>query len=521
MNSTGNLGALVAAACQQYHGALAIDAAGDTVSYDHLLQNSMAVAAMLEDLGVEKNEPVHVRVSNQPHDFAGLLGVWLAGCVAVPIHRTSPEAVTARILDRTQARFAVDVPRTFSGTQQSARAAQAAQAAPPIERIGANAGTQAPAPAPREQLDDAALIIFTSGSTGAPKGVVVTHQAFSAKLLSIDAMIHFRKTERTLLLLNITFSFGIWVSLLTLLGGGTLVLPEKFDPTLLLAQLRERTIHRVGVVPTMLRALLALVPMASRNADTFACPDLRQILTGGEQLSEHLATQIEALFPNADLINIFGLTETSTCDFFQFPNYRRAKPASLGLPSSRVEFRVVDEMQMPVPPGTIGELQLRSPFLMRGYLDEPQLTAAAFADTWFRTGDLAITTGSGDVQLMGRQKELIVRGGNKVTPMEIEQAITMFEGVGAAMAVGAPDAILGERIHALVVPCSGNALDVAALRAFLCLKLEKYKVPDFFYEADALPVGRTGKADRRELRSMVATGTLVPLNRHVHQETDR
>ena len=496
MNSKSNLGALVAAACRQHHDALAIDAASETVTYEHLLHAATALAAMLENLGVEPNEPVHVRVSNQPHDFAGLLGVWLAGCVAVPIHRTSPEAVTARILDKTQARFAVDVPHTFTGAQDA------------IERIGANA------PPSRAQLDDAALIIFTSGSTGAPKGVVVTHQAFSAKLFSIDAMVHFRKTERTLLLLNITFSFGIWVSLLTLLGGGTIVLPAKFDPALLLAQLRAQTIHRVGVVPTMLRALLALVPTASRNADTFACPDLRQILTGGEQLSEQLATQIETLFPNADLINIFGLTETSTCDFFQFPNYRRAKPASLGLPSSHVEYRVVDERQAPVPPGTIGELQLRSPYLMRGYLDEPQLTAAAFADTWLRTGDLAITTADGDVQLMGRQKELIVRGGNKVTPMEIEQAITMFEGVGAAMAVGAPDEILGERIHALVVPCAGNVLDVAELRAFLCMKLEKYKVPDFFYEADALPVGRTGKADRRELRSMVATGALVPLTRH-------
>lgn len=499
MNSTGNLGALVATACRQHQGALAIDAPGATVTYERLLETATALAAALGKLGVHRNEPVHVRVSNQPHDFAGLLGVWLAGCVAVPIHRTSPEAVTARILDRTQARFAVDVPHAFSGEQDA------------IERIGANAS----APAPREQLDNAALIIFTSGSTGAPKGVVVTHQAFCAKLLSIDAMIHFRKTERTLLLLNITFSFGIWVSLLTLLGGGTVVLPEKFEPALLLAQLRERTIHRVGVVPTMLRALLAVVPAAGRNAQAFACPDLRQILTGGEQLSEQLAMQIETLFPNADLINIFGLTETSTCDFFQFPNYRRAKPTSLGLPSSHVEYRVVDETQTPVPSGTIGELQLRSPYLMRGYLDEPQLTAAAFTHTWFRTGDLAITTTDGDVQLMGRQKELIVRGGNKVTPMEIEQAITMFEGVGAAMAVGAPDEILGERIHALVVPCAGNALDVVALRAFLCLKLDKYKVPDFFYEADALPVGRTGKADRRELRSMVATGTLVPLTRHV------
>ncbi|MFM0337149.1 class I adenylate-forming enzyme family protein [Paraburkholderia fungorum] len=493
MNSMANLGELVSAACRDHQGALAIESASNTLSYTQLLDTASALAARLRQLEAGPHEPVHVRVSNQPQDFAAFLGVWLAGCVVVPVHRTSPAAVTDRILDKTRARFIVDI-ATATTTPEAAIA---------------DCGTGAP-PA-RAQLEGAALIIFTSGSTGAPKGVVVTHQAFAGKLLAIDAMVHFRRAERTLLLLNITFSFGIWVGLLTLLGGGTVVLPEKFDPALLLAQLRGERIYRVGVVPTMLRALLSLAPTLERDAQAFACPALHQILTGGEQLSEQLASQIETLFPNADLINIFGLTETSTCDFFQFPNYRRARPLSLGLPSSHVDFRVVDETMTPVSAGAIGELQIRSPYLMRGYLDEPELTTAAFAGPWFRTGDLAVLAEEGEVRLMGRHKELIVRGGNKVTPMEIEQATMLFEGVGAAMAVGAPDAILGERIHVLIVPFAGSAVDLAALRSFLGGRLEKYKIPDFFYVGEALPTGRTGKADRRELRSMIASGELAPL----------
>lgn len=443
----------------------------------------------------EPNEPVLVFVSSHPSDLAGFLGVWLAGGVAVPIHRTSPAGVVDGIHDKTRARLVVDVagstPAGFS----------------PVTRVSSIA------PGPREQLANAALIIFTSGSTGVPKGVVVSHDAFSGKLRSIDAMIHFRRNERTLQILNITFSFGIWVSLLTLLGGGTIVLPHKFVPAHLLDQLRNEQIHRVGVVPTMLRAMLAVLAQDSTGDHGFkaACPVLRQILTGGEQLGEQLATQVSDLFPDTDLVNIYGLTETSTCDFFQFPADRQANPHSLGLPSSRVKYRVVDEVGLETAAGCIGELQIDSPFLMNGYLDEPTLTEAAFSNGWFRTGDLAVLGDDGQVALMGRSKEVISRGGNKVTPMEVERAIKQFEAVCDCMVVGAPDAILGERVHALIVPNTGFTVDLDPLRTFLATKLDRFKLPDFVYVAEALPVGRTGKADRRELRNMIAGGLLVPV----------
>ncbi|WP_081000775.1 class I adenylate-forming enzyme family protein [Burkholderia multivorans] len=495
MDEMHNLGFLLAAACRKFGPATAIDAAQSKLTYDALLEVATTVERALKERDCQPDEPVHVLVSNHPSDLAGFLGVWLAGGVAVPIHRTTPAGIVDSIHNKTRARFAVDVARcSTAGT-------------PPVIEVG-----KALPQAGRGQ-DNAALIIFTSGSTGVPKGVVVRHDAFSGKLRAIDAMVHFRRNQRTLQLLNITFSFGIWVSLLTLMGGGTIVLPEKFIPAHLLEQLSNEQIHRVGVVPTMLRAMLAVLAhgRAAGNSFTSSCPALRQILTGGEQLSEQLATQVAALFPETDLINIYGLTETSTCDFFQFPADRQANPHSLGLPSSRVRYRVVNEVGQESAPGSIGELQISSPFLMSGYLDEPALTEAAFDGSWFRTGDLAALDTDGQVRLMGRSKELISRGGNKVTPMEVERAIKQFDTVSDCMVVGAPDEILGERIHVLVVPNSDCVIDPDSLRTFLLTKLDRFKLPDYIYVAEALPVGRTGKADRKELRNMITSGLLVPL----------
>lgn len=176
-----------------------------------------------------------------------------------------------------------------------------------------------------------------------------------------------------------------------------------------------------------------------------------------------------------------------------------------------MQHRIADAAGQPVAAGAVGELQLRSPFLLAGYLDAPELTAAAFQHGWFRTGDLARQHADGLVALMGRQKELISRGGHKLTPVEVEQALSAHPDVAAAMVTGVADAVLGERIHVLVVPRSGTAPTVAALRQHLAGRLEKFKHPDAWHVAAALPLGRTGKADRGALGALIAAGQTVPL----------
>lgn len=486
----GNLGVALSEACRKFDRSTAINAECATLTYAELALRAGEVSDLLREAGLGRNEPVHVNVSNTIFDWAALLGVWLAGGVAVPVHRSMPAALCAAIQGKTCARFLLDMPAAANG------------AAGPLSIAGAAAP-------PRAMLDDAALIIFTSGSTGTPKGVVVSHHAFHGKIEQIDSLLRFQPDERSLLVLNITFSFGLWVSLLTLLRGGTLFMHEKFEPARFLQALVENRITRVGVVPTMMRVLFSRPDLAVA-IDRAAAGELRQVWMGGESLGATLAVEIRQRFSHAGLVDIYGLTETSTCDFFLFPEDYARYPGCIGRPAPDVRYRIVDADGAVAAADAVGELQIQSPYLMNGYLDEPELSAAAFDHGWFKTGDLAKKVDGEVVQLMGRKKELISRGGNKVTPVEIEQSLCAYPDVTAAMAVGVADAVLGERIHVLLVPRSGTRLELPALKQFLGNRLEKFKQPDAYYIADTLPLGRTGKADRGQFKSLIESGAIKP-----------
>ncbi|MFZ2652460.1 MAG: long-chain fatty acid--CoA ligase [Burkholderiaceae bacterium] len=478
------------AACRSFGDAVALSGATGALRYTQLAERARGVARLLADAGLEANEPVHVRVSNQALDLAALLGVWLAGGVAVAMHRATPASLAASLQQRSRARFAVDLQGT---------------GAAPLSTISTDL------PPKRALLDDAALIIFTSGSTGVPKGVVLGHDAFYAKIQQIDALLGFRTDDRVLLVLNITFGFGLWLSLLTLLRGGTLVMSPKFEPEAFLRALLTERITRVAMVPTMMRVVFSDEGHATAIDHVAQRGVLRQILIGGESLGVSLAQTIRRRFTGTQLIDIYGLSETSTCDFFAFPADSAKTPGSIGRPSPNVSYRIADALGNPVDAGAVGELQIRSPYLMRGYLDDPELSAASYSDAWFKTGDLARERETGAVELMGRQKEVINRGGNKLSPVEIEQAICSHADVAAAMAVGIADALLGERLHVLVVPRAGVSPSIGALRQHLASRLEPFKQPDAFYVADALPLGRTGKADRGQFKGMVTSGELHPI----------
>lgn len=260
-------------ACRDFGSAVALLGESIQLSYADLGKRARAVAALLLDAGLAANEPVHVHVSNQPHDVVALFGVWLAGGVAVPIHRTTPAEVAEMFHQRTRARFLIDL--------QSARIDGAALSSIAADR-----------PPQRPLLGGAACIVFTSGSTGAPKGVVIAHDTFAAKIEQIDTLLGFGAGERTLLVLNITFSFGLWVSLLTLLRGGTLVMQPKFEPDAFLRALAEERISRVGMVPTMMRVLFADARHDAAIDRVTQQADLRQILIGGESLGQSLAQTI-------------------------------------------------------------------------------------------------------------------------------------------------------------------------------------------------------------------------------------
>jgi long-chain acyl-CoA synthetase len=402
----------------------------------------------------------------------------------VPLHRNALPATVEDLLSRTGARFILD-----------------GDAADPVARL-ARMG-----PPERALLAGAALVIFTSGTTGTPKGVVLGHEAFAGKLAAIDSLLHFTPDTRTLLVLQLGFSFGQWVSLLTLARGGTLVLREKFAAARVLALLAQERIDRLGVIPTMLRAMLPSLRGAEGPAIVAALGAdgvERLFMAGGEALPYPLGHALRATVPGLDICDIYGLTETGTSDFVLLPAAQDRFPGTIGWPSPGVRFAIHDEHGTALPLGGAGELVIDTPFIMRGYLDAPALTAASFRDHWFRTGDLAEATADGVVRLVGRSKELINRAGNKISPIEVERAMLDHPALAEALATGVPDERLGEAIHLLVVPLADTYPSAAELRAWAAERLDAYKIPDAIHIGREIPTGATGKADRALLKAVLA-----------------
>jgi acyl-CoA synthetase (AMP-forming)/AMP-acid ligase II len=473
-----NLGRGIVEKFAAYADRPALADAGNALTYRELAQAATAVEHALRIVGLTPDEPLLVPVANEPRDAAALIGTWLADGVAVPVARHAPANAIEAIRTATGARFSV----TNAADER-------------VTTIGGKA------PPSRPLLKGAALIVFTSGSTGQPKGVALGHQAFVGKLEAIDSMLGFTPRTRTLLVLQITFVFGVWVMLLNLLRGGTAWMQSRFEATAVLSALKAQGITDVALVPTMLRKILALDESVARPLIAGAA--LERILTGGEPFGRELSRQLQDFLPSVRVVDIFGLTETCSSDFFLTAEEREPFAGTIGRAGPGVEFRIADEQNRALAVGTAGELQIRTPFAMNGYLDEPELTRAAFADGYFRTGDLARAREDGRVELAGRIKDIIIRGGANVSPLELDHLLAQHPDVAAALTAGVPDPMVGERIHALVVPRANTSIDEKDLRQWVSARVERFKWPDVYHFAQELPTGRTGKVDRGALRYQV------------------
>jgi acyl-CoA synthetase (AMP-forming)/AMP-acid ligase II len=439
---------------------------GEAQQGNSLLALAERARNALAEQHVAPSEPVHVSIGNRPSDLGALLGIWQAGAVAVPIHALAASSTIARVQRISRARFSIDGDR--------------------LDAIG-----EVPPP-DRALLRDAALVIFTSGSTGEPKGVVVGHRRLADKLAVLDRLLNIEANDVVLSPLQLVFIFGLWVSLLTLMKGARLILVPKFTEEAMARGLAEATV--MAGVPSMFRAVLTYPEVAA--------PKLRAMLSGGEVLAPALAHAMGRLAPAA-IHDLYGLTETGSCDFHLGPAGQPHGFGTIGHPTEHVVFRIASDGRA-VAAGETGELQIRTPFGMLGYLDGTALTEASFDGGYFKTGDLARLTADGAVALIGRGKDIISRGGNKIAPLEIDNLLAEHPEIAAALCAGVADERLGEVIHAVIVTRAGARLDATALRHWLLARTERFKVPDVFHFRDALPSGSSGKADRRAVAQLAA-----------------
>jgi malonyl-CoA/methylmalonyl-CoA synthetase len=343
--------------------------------------------------------------------------------------------------------------------------------------------------------DAPAIIAYTSGTTGRAKGALLRHRNLSANIASLTSAWHWTDQDRLLLTLPLFHAHGLMVGLHgTLFTGACAILRPRFDAADVLATLkRDTSITLFFGVPTMYARLLA-------EAERHGTPShrLRLFVSGSAPLSPQLFSEFERVFGQR-ILERYGMTETIMNMTNPYEGERRA--GTVGAPFPGQEARIVDrEIHQPLPPGEIGEIEVRGPHVFSGYWNRPDATAEAFSpDGWFKTGDLGWCSADSYYTITGRARELIISGGYNIYPREVEDVLETHPAVAEAAVVGMPDPEMGEQVVAMIVPKAGHKPDPADIIAFCREHLASYKKPRHIVFVDALPRNALGKVQKHLL----------------------
>jgi long-chain acyl-CoA synthetase len=345
--------------------------------------------------------------------------------------------------------------------------------------------------------DQVAALIYTTGTTGHPKGVMLTHRNLLFIAAVSSTLRGLTPADRAYGVLPISHVYGLAsVMLGTLYAGACVCLAPRFSATAMLRAIVHERLTILQGVPAMYARLLELAgsPVTSR---------LRFLYAGGSPLDPLLKQQVEKVFGIA-LHNGYGMTESSPTISQTRLDAPRAD-TSVGHVIDGVAVRIVDAGGADVAPGEAGEWWVRGPNVMAGYYREPAMTAATMRDgDWLNTGDMARQQPDGALFIVGRTKELIIRSGFNVYPLEVETVLNAHPGVAQSAVVGRPAADGNEEVVAFIEADPAQRPDEAQLRAFLATQLSPYKCPSRIVIMDVLPAAATGKILKGRLKTMAA-----------------
>lgn len=486
------------------HPAL-IDASGVWTYYDFLEAVDNARTA-LRDAGVRAGDRVMV-VSENCRAFAGVV-------FAISVLDAWPVPVNARL--STQEIDAVRkhcTPRRVVYTSASAHARRHAEhdgaevvhiAGIGSIGLGALSEDAVPEPVEKDGAKQVAILLYTSGTTGRPKAVMLTHRNILSVASAASRIRSLTPGDRIYAVLPLSHVVGFTVLLVgTLFSGATVVISPRFDPA---AVIRDITEHHVTIMLGVPSMFAFLVEYANAKAiDSFELRSLRVISSSGAPLSVHLKADVERLF-GMTLCNGYGITECSPT-IAQVRLESPRKDLSVGPPLPGVELKIVASNGTSLPDGEVGELHVRGPNVMKGYYRAPEETAAVIdPEGWFNTRDLARVE-DGNLFVIGRTKELIIRFGFNVYPAEVENVLAGHPAVLRAAAVGrrGPGDLGGEEIVAFVLCADGAKISPEELLAYAARHLAPYKVPSEIVIVPELPLTSTGKVAKDKLAAIVAT----------------
>ncbi len=473
------------------------------VSYDELFDAVLRLGAGLKQRGIEKGDRVLLMLPNIPHFPIAYYAILSIGAVVVPANIMFKEREIAYQVEDSEAiaavgweGFAEDLKRAQELTESLKHLIVLGDRIPPeADSLTRMIGENKPLDG-FEKLDsqDSAVILYTAGVTGHPKGAELSHGAMMHGMRVLSETLRFTDRERIMAVVPFFHSFGGGVVMNAgLFGGATLVLSPKFNPQEALEMIAGEKVTVFAGVPTMFQYLFN-----RDNTSEYDLSSLKYCLSGGSALSEELLKRFEEKF-NTYVLEGYGLSET--CAAACFNNFKRErKPGSIGYPLDGVEMRILDDDDKEVAIGEIGEIAIKSPTLMAGYRNRPQATAEAIRDGWFRTGDIGRMDMDGYFYIVDRKTDMILKGGFKVFPREIEEVIAAHPQVQEVAVIAISDSIMGEEIKACVVPREGERINPKALIDYCRGRMANYKCPAVLKFYRELPKGPTGRILKKELR---------------------
>jgi non-ribosomal peptide synthetase component E (peptide arylation enzyme) len=500
---------------------IAIKDKNGALTYGALKEKIERAARFYRSIGIGRGDVVTIQLPNRVEFAVAFIALELLGAIA---NKVNPD-FRARELDymlKFSGSSAYVFPREWKDFDYAGMARALQQANPALKRLivvcgevegmhDFDAGVTAAAPidaADKVHMDpnEVCRMCFTSGTTGDPKCAL---HSFNTTLYAVDLLNHdMQVTERDVLLvfLPLGLNWGYITLLQSILAGATLVLLERFNPRTALDLIQS---EKVTYIPTAPAGLVAL--LNAPDAESFDVSSLRVVITGGASAAVETIREYQKRM-KGHLIELYGMLEAGFQTYTRFTDDPQKVNGTIGRPVRAMELRIVDGQGNDVPPGDIGELMSRGPSIHLGYHNNPTANAQAFtADGWFRTGDLGrVVDADGNVQITGRSKEIINRGGKKFFPREVEEILYTHPLVMHAAMIGLPDARLGERNCLCVVPKGGAAPTLEEFIAFLRDQVADYKLPESVEQFRELPMTGSGKIQRHVLRELVIKRREMP-----------
>ena len=505
----GSLGELIVTAIQRGGDAIAFVHGERQTTYRAFGAQLARLVAALDAQGLKKGDTIASLSGNRPESFLVSCAGYLMGLRVAWINPTASENDQAYLLtDAAVGTLFID-PELFRERGERL-----------VERTGigrvfwlapTEAGTDldalchsaAPAPLqPRASADDVAVLVYTGGTTGVPKGVIHTHRVQVAMTLMQLADWDWPCEVRTLLLTPITHAAGTFI-LPTLLRGGTVVLTHGFGADKFIDLVARHRITTTFLVPTMLYVLLDHPRLADADLSS-----LQMVAYGAAPMLPNRLVEGMGRFGPV-FIQLYGQSEapmmiTVLRQRDHDPDHRPARLASCGLPVVGNQLRLLDAQGREVPQGEVGEICVRSPLVMAGYLNKPEETAKALRHGWLYTGDLARQDADGYLYIVDRSKDMVISGGFNVYPREVEDVLALHPAVSSAAVVGVPDPKWGEQVRAMVVLKQGHSATAEELIALVREHKGAVCAPKQIRFVDQLPVTTIGKLDKKAVRARFA-----------------